>query len=63
MCKVLRAVDDSFISYKGIQGAFEELWMSGAGSAEEPGILKREDQGCVDASLPPTIYHFPLPNP
>jgi hypothetical protein len=37
--------------------------MFGTGSAEETGILKREDQGCVDACLPPTKYPFPLPKP
>jgi len=42
------AVDGSLVSYKGIQGAFEQLWMSGAGSAEEPGILQRHGQGCVE---------------
>ena len=51
------------LSYKGIQGGFEQLWMSGAGSAEESWVLKRHDQECVDASLPPTKYPFPLPNP
>jgi hypothetical protein len=34
-----------------------------SGSAEESWVLEREDQGCVDASLPPTKYPFPLPNP
>jgi hypothetical protein len=33
------AVDGSFVSYKGIQGGFEELWISETGSAEEPAIL------------------------
>ena len=42
------AVDGSFVSYNGIQGGFEELWRSGAGSAEEPGILQRHNQGCVE---------------
>jgi len=42
-----RAVDGSFFSYKGIEGGFEELWVSGAGSAEESGILQRPGQGCV----------------
>src|SRR3712207_3752599 len=37
MCKVLWAVDGSFLSYKDIQGGFEELRKSGAGSAEELG--------------------------
>jgi hypothetical protein len=41
------AVDGSFVSYKGIQGGFEDLWISGAGSAEEPGLLRRHDQGGV----------------
>jgi hypothetical protein len=27
------AVDASFVSYKGIQGALEELWISGTGLA------------------------------
>jgi hypothetical protein len=43
------AVDGSFVGYEGIQGAFEEKWTSG-GSGEEPGILKRYAQGCVEGS-------------
>jgi hypothetical protein len=31
--------------------------------AEEPGIPEGEDQGCVDTSLLPTKYPFPIPNP
>jgi hypothetical protein len=45
-----RAVDGSFVSYKGIEDGFEELCKSGAGSAEESGILQRHNQGCVEAS-------------
>jgi hypothetical protein len=41
------AVDGSFVSYKGIQARFEELWRSVAGSAGEPRILQRPGQGCV----------------
>jgi hypothetical protein len=41
------AVDGSFVSYKDIEGGFEELWMSGAGSTEEPGIVQRHAQGGV----------------
>jgi hypothetical protein len=40
-------VDGSFVSYKDVQGGFEELWTSGAGSAEEPAIFQRHGQGCV----------------
>jgi hypothetical protein len=32
MCKVLWAVDGSFLSYEGFRGGFEELWNIG-GSA------------------------------
>jgi hypothetical protein len=28
-----------FVSYKGIQGGFRELWKFGVGSAEEPELL------------------------
>ena len=35
------------LDYKDVLGGFEELWTSGAGSAEEPGILQQHDQGCV----------------
>jgi hypothetical protein len=45
------AVDGSFVSYKGIQGGFEEPWNIVAwGSAEESGILQRHGQGCVGSS-------------
>jgi hypothetical protein len=54
------AVEGSFVSYKGIRGGFEELWMSGAGSAEEPGLLQRHAQGRVEASLSPRVPYFPL---
>jgi hypothetical protein len=47
---VLRAVDSSFVSFKGIQGAFAELWISRAGSVEELGILQRPGQGRVERS-------------
>ena len=42
------AVDGSFVSYKGIQGGFEELWTSGAGSAEEPGFFSGMVKGVSD---------------
>jgi hypothetical protein len=48
--KVPWVVEGLFVGYKGIQGAFEQLWRSGAGSAEESGILQRQGQGCVEAS-------------
>jgi hypothetical protein len=44
------AVNGSFVGYEDIQGGFEQLWMPGAGSAEEPGILQRHAQGCVEPS-------------
>jgi hypothetical protein len=47
------AVDGSFVSYKGIEGALEELWMSGSGSAEESGLLQRHAQGHVEALRAP----------
>jgi hypothetical protein len=43
-------VDGSFVGSKGIQGALEELWNSGEGAAEEPAILQRHAQGCVEPS-------------
>jgi hypothetical protein len=57
------AVDGSFVSYKGIQGGFEELRKSGAGSAEEPGTLKRHDQGCVEASRGSVDHYISLSTP
>jgi hypothetical protein len=38
-CELLWVVDGFFVIYTGIQGGFDQLWISGAGSAEEPGIL------------------------
>jgi hypothetical protein len=38
-CEILWAVEGSFVSYKGIEGGFELLCISGVGSAEELGIL------------------------
>jgi hypothetical protein len=46
LCEDLRAVDSLIRGYKGIQGGFEEQWISGAGSAKESGILQRRHQGC-----------------
>jgi hypothetical protein len=43
------AVDGSFVSYKDVYGGFEELWISGAGSAEELVVSSLSDQGCVEA--------------
>ena len=62
-CYVLWAVDGSFVSYKGIQGGFEELWISGAGSAEEPGIVQRHGQGCVEPSRGLEDPNLPLSAP
>ena len=56
-------VEGSFVSYKGIQGGFEELWKSGAGSADELGILQRHGQGCVDPSRGPEDPTLPLSVP
>jgi hypothetical protein len=47
-CEVLWAVEGSFVSYKGIEGGFEELSISGAGLEEEQKILQRSSQGCVE---------------
>jgi hypothetical protein len=55
-----RAVDGSFVSYTGIQGGFEELWMSGSGSAEEAGIVQRHGQACVEPSRGPEGPKLPL---
>ena len=49
-CQVPWVVEDSFVSYKGIQGAFEELCYVCEGSAEELGIVWRHHQGCVGPS-------------
>ena len=57
------AVDGSFISYKGIQCAFEELWKSRTGSADEPGILRRHAQGCVEPSRGLEDPNVPLSAP
>ena len=57
------AFESSFVSYKGIQGGFEELWKSGAGSAEGPGILQRHAQGCVERSRGLEDPNLPLSVP
>jgi hypothetical protein len=36
------------LGYKDVLWGFEELWMSGAGSAEELEVLQRHAQGCVE---------------
>jgi hypothetical protein len=43
-------VGGAFVGYEGIQGSFEQLWRSEAGSADEPEILQRYAQGCVGPS-------------
>jgi len=42
------AVKCSFVSFKGIEGGFEELWRAWLRMAEESVILRRHDQGCVE---------------
>ena len=37
---------------------FKGLWISGAGSAEQQGILQRHSQGCVGPSRGPKILSF-----
>jgi hypothetical protein len=37
MCKVLWAVDGSFVSYKGIQGAFEDTLVNGQANRDRVG--------------------------
>jgi hypothetical protein len=61
--QVLWAVDGSFVGYEGIQGGFERLWMSGAGSAEEPGLLQRHAQGCVERLRGLEVPNLPLSDP
>src|ERR671921_196504 len=56
-------VDGSFVSYKRIQGGFEELWRSGVGSAEEPKFLQRHAQGCVERSRGLEDPKLPIPAP
>ena len=56
-------INSSFVSYKGIQGRFEKLWMSGAGSAEELETLRLSRQGCVEVPLASTDPCLPLSNP
>ena len=58
-----RALDGSFVGYKGIQGGFEQLWMSGGGSAEELGILHLPGQGCVETSRGLEDPYLPLSIP
>src|SRR5918994_846343 len=45
------------------KAALRSYGTSGAGSAEEPGIVQRHGQGCVEALLSPRDPHFPLPDP
>ena len=54
------AVDGSFVSYKGIEGGYEELWISGVGSAEEPGIVQRHDQGVSHPHEVSKMLTFPF---
>src|SRR5215203_6717860 len=56
-------VEGSLVSYKGIQGAFQELWRSGAGPAEELETLRLSRQGCVEVPLASTEPCLPLSNP
>jgi hypothetical protein len=58
VCQVLWAVDGRFVSYKGIQGDFEKVYISGAGSVEESRLLWRHVQGCVAAYEGPKILTF-----
>jgi hypothetical protein len=55
-------VESMPLVYKDIQGGFEELWESGAGSVEEPGLHEREDQGC-DCLLAPYKVSLSSPEP
>jgi hypothetical protein len=48
------------LSYKGVQGGFEELWISGAGSAEESGNLGRHSQGVANPREGSKILTFPF---
>jgi hypothetical protein len=41
----------------------EELWISGAGSAEEPEVLQRHGQGCVERSGGQEVPNLPLSAP
>ena len=59
----LWALNGLFLGYNDLQEGFGGLWNARLGPAEESWVLERHDQECVDASLPPTIYLFPLPNP
>jgi hypothetical protein len=56
-------VEGSFVSYKGIQGGFEQLWKSEAGSAEEPGTIAWYCQGCVEPSRGLEDPNLPLSAP
>jgi hypothetical protein len=49
-CKVPWAVESPLLGCNDLLGGFEELWISGAGSAEELGIHWRHTQGCVGRS-------------
>jgi hypothetical protein len=57
------AVDGSFVIYKGIEGGFEQLRMSGAGPADEAGVLQRHAQGCVEPWRRLGDPKLPLPAP
>jgi hypothetical protein len=52
-----------FVGYKGIQGAYRELWKSGTGSAEESGIVRRHPQGRVEPSRGLEDPNLPLAAP
>ena len=63
MCKgsgPLRARSAATTAFKT---AFEQLWTSGSGSAEESRILQRHAQGCVDSSQGLEDPNIPLSAP
>jgi hypothetical protein len=62
-CKVLRAVESPLLGYNDLLGGFEELDCIVPRDRKRNGGFWRERIRGVDASLPPTKYHFPLPNP
>jgi hypothetical protein len=53
-----RVVEELFISYNDVYGGFEQLWKSGAGSAEKPGILQQTAQGVSRPCEPLAILSF-----
>jgi hypothetical protein len=53
-------VESLSLGYKGIQGTFEGLWISGEGSAWEWGILEWHLQGRVEHSGGSKILSFPF---